>query len=456
VKQSRQREFAARLGGHAKATGMPPLRAWTLIWGTLWLRLMSGAVWADHWPTWRGPTGQGVCFEANLPLHWNSSENVRWKVRLPAGGNSTPVIWGERVFLTVAQDEGRQRSLLCFSKNSGELMWSRTVAFDGEEPTHPDNPYCSSSPVTDGSRVIVWYGSAGLHCYDLNGQLLWSQDLGTFRHIWGNASSPLLSGDLCFLNAGPGPRSFVLAVNKHTGQTVWEFPVPGGLEGGDAQSWIGSWSTPLLLPLAGREQLVVALPEQLVSLDPTTGRLLWKAGGLGRLIYASPVGTSELVVAMSGYMGPAVAVGVEASAKDHLVARLRWKVERNPQQIGSGVVHERHLYRVTELGIAQCIELATGRVVWQERLGGRCWSSCVLTADDRVYVVDQAGETFVFQADPDRCDVLARNPLRELTRASLAVSDGLLFIRTYEHLWCIGRAPAAPLSRDPEIPNGRR
>src|SRR6266542_3589784 len=159
---------------------------------------------AENWPAWRGPLGTGVCLEKNLPLHWSTNENVRWRVPLPERGNSTPIVWGQRVFVTQAIEQDGRRTLLCFDRADGKRLWQQGPTYPEKELTHETNPQSSSSPVTDGERVIAWFGSAGLFCYDKSGRELWHRDLGPQRHIWGSGSSPVLHGNLCVLNFGPG------------------------------------------------------------------------------------------------------------------------------------------------------------------------------------------------------------------------------------------------------------
>src|ERR1700722_256561 len=176
---------------------------------------------AANWPAWRGPQGNGICEEKNLPTHWSATENVKWRVALPEPGNSTPVVWGDRIFLT--QAVGDRRTLMCFQRADGKLLWQAGVTTAEKEPTHQANPYCSGSPVTDGERVIVSFASDGLFCYDFDGKELWKRtDLGRAIHIWGNASSPVIYGGLCFLNFGPGETNYLLAVDKKTGRTIWK------------------------------------------------------------------------------------------------------------------------------------------------------------------------------------------------------------------------------------------
>jgi outer membrane protein assembly factor BamB len=195
---------------------------------------------------------------------------VRWKKPLPAKGNSTPVVWGERVFVTQAVEE--QRSVFCFDRSDGRLRWQKGVSYTEKEISHDTNPYNSSSPVTDGERVVVWYGSAGLYCYDLDGKELWHRDLGHQRHIWGWGSSPVLVGDLCLLNFGPGEPSFLVAMDKKTGREIWRLNAPDAdagekKPGQEKAVWAGSWSTPLVASIGGQEQVIMTWPRTVTALE---------------------------------------------------------------------------------------------------------------------------------------------------------------------------------------------
>jgi outer membrane protein assembly factor BamB len=406
------------------------------------LALITAPARADNWPAWRGPTGDGQCAERDLPLKWSANENVRWKVKLPGPGNSTPVVWGERVFVTQATDKGKKRGLLCLSRKDGKKLWEKFVEYDAAEPTHDTNPYCSASPATDGERVVVSHGSAGVYCYDLGGNELWRRDLGKCEHIWGNAASPVLYGELVILNFGPGDRTFLIAMDRKTGKDVWKVEEPGGKRGDKGEAWVGSWTTPTLLKLKERDELIMSWPGVVKAYAPKTGELLWTCGGLAkdegtdRLVYTSPLVGPEAVVAMAGYGGPALAVRPGGSG-DVTEARRLWRQKSGPQRIGSGVIVGDHVYMLNEPGTAECIELKTGKTVWNERVGPGAWGSLV-RAGDRLYVTNVEGETLVLAAKP-KFEVLSRNPLKERTRASVAVSDGDIFIRTYEHLWCVGK-----------------
>jgi outer membrane protein assembly factor BamB len=226
----------------------------------------AGPVFAGNWPAWRGPDGQGHSPEKDLPLTWGPADNVRWKVALPEPGNSTPIVWGDRIFLTQSLDKDTRRTVRCYARADGKLLWERQTPFTGKEPTHATNPYCSASPVTDGERVIASLGSAGLVCYDLSGKELWRKDLGRLVHIWGNASSPVLYQDLAILWCGPGARQFLLAVDKADGHTVWEHQEPGG-KGGPERPYVGSWTTPLVIRVGDHDELVLGVNEKLKAFD---------------------------------------------------------------------------------------------------------------------------------------------------------------------------------------------
>ncbi|MCP3692949.1 MAG: PQQ-binding-like beta-propeller repeat protein, partial [Planctomycetaceae bacterium] len=169
-----------------------------------WILLITSSLGAENWPGWRGPQGIGTTTETGFPLQWSQEKNIRWRVALPGPGNSTPIVWQDRVFVTCATDKGKQRSLICFDRKTGKQQWKQSVAYEAVEVTHKTNPQCASSPVTDGQQVVAWFGSAGLCAYTMEGKQLWKRDLGKFDHIWGTASSPIIFEDLVILNGGPG------------------------------------------------------------------------------------------------------------------------------------------------------------------------------------------------------------------------------------------------------------
>jgi outer membrane protein assembly factor BamB len=410
--------------------------------------LFAVSVQAGNWPAWHGPNGSGVTPETNLPLRWSATENVRWKVLLPERGNSSPVVWGDRVFITQAIEKDNRLTVICYDRANGKLLWQSGTTYAEKDPTHEANPYCSASPVTDGERVIAWFGSAGVYCYNFNGEELWHRDLGKQNHEWGYAASPIIYGDFCFLNFGPGERTFLIALDKKTGKKVWQVDVPPvqpkqRFDGfaGQKNGVIGSWSTPLMVKANGRDELIMSFPDQVRAFDPKTGKELWMCDGLNPLVYSSPIYGEGVVVAMGGFHGSIVAVKPGGNGNVTATHQL-WKRDRNKNQLGCGVIHGGHFYVLDTPGVAECIELKTGKLVWEERLSGvgpknESWSSMVLSGD-KIYILNQSGDTIVLRASP-KFEVIGVNSIgNELTNATLAVSDGEFFIRTHQNLWCIG------------------
>jgi len=400
--------------------------------------LASSLTRAENWPAWRGPTGQGLSTETSLPTEWSPSKNVKWKIALPDSGNSTPIVWGDKIFLTQSTEKGKKRSLWCLNRADGSKLWEKAVSFDGQEPKHDTNTYCAASPVTDGERIVVSHGSAGVYCYDFTGKELWHRELGSCRHIWGNASSPVLYKNLAILNFGPNAKTFLLAMDLSDGTDAWKVAAEGKKE----SDFFGSWSTPVLAEVKGRTELVMTWPGVVKAYNPENGSLLWGCTGLekdksaDRLTYASPLISTDGIVAAAGYGGPAI--GIKPGGIGDITASHRlWRTPSNPQRIGSGVIAGEHAYLVNEPGLA-CIELKTGKELWTKPIREGVWGSIVL-ADGKLYVASQKGVAFVIEAKPE-LKVLAQNALDgATTRASLAPSQGCILIRTYKNLWCIGK-----------------
>ncbi|MFM7097444.1 MAG: PQQ-binding-like beta-propeller repeat protein [Gemmataceae bacterium] len=394
---------------------------------------------AENWPGFRGPTGNGKSGEKNPPTAWSPSENIKWKLKLPAPGSSSPIIWENKIFLSQSMNkEGSERALLCIDRKSGKTLWQKSVNYNEKEPTHSTNPYCSGTPVTDGSRVIVSFGSAGLYCYDFDGNILWNKNLGKCIHLWGNSSSPILHKDLVILNFGPGENSFVVALDKNSGKEIWRANEPGGssaLEKG--QDWLGSWATPVIHSRNNSSQLIMSWPNNIKSYNPENGSLIWTCKGLTKLVYTSPLIEKDIVVAMSGYHGSAMAVRTDGLGDVTESHKVWLNTSKNPQRIGTGVIHNSHLFMANAgPGNIQCIDILTGKDLWEnQRLGANHWGS-IIYADEKLYATDQNGDTFILEAKPV-FKQLGKNSLKEHTDATLAISNNEIFIRTYQHLWCV-------------------
>jgi outer membrane protein assembly factor BamB len=402
---------------------------------------LTAPLLAANWPAWRGASGNGVSTENNLPTRWSTNENVRWRVALPEAGNSTPIVWGDRIFVTQPIAQENRRTVMCFDRKNGKLLWQSGVEVKEQERTHETNPYASGSPVTDGERVIAWFGSGGLVCYDFAGRELWRTGLGKHDHIFGYGGSPVLHGGLCFLNFGPGEREFLVAVNKKTGREVWRYESPT-----PATNDIHvSWSTPLITEWNGRSELISALRGQLAGHDPKTGKVRWQATNFGIQAKTSPVAGEGAVVISGDLKSAEIAVRLGGSG-DVSTTHLLWRKEPPKRRIGTGVIHNGHYFGAQTPGLADCIELTTGRVVWEERLRGSgannaVWSSPVLS-DGKLYIVNQNGDVFVLRAG-DKFEIIAMSSLGERSNSSVVPADGELFIRTHQALWCIGPATTA-------------
>jgi outer membrane protein assembly factor BamB len=396
-----------------------------------------GVSLADHWPGFRGLHGDGQTAEKKVPLSWSATENVRWKIELPAAGNSSPIVWGDRIFLTQPLDkDGHKRALLCLDRKNGKRIWQRDVEYEDKDPTFAPFYYAQATPVTDGQRVIVSYGSAGLYCYDFKGNEKWRYDLGKLTHIWNNASSPVLYDNLVILWCGPGERNFLVAVDKTTGQKVWQHNEPDGKR----DEYAGSWSTPVVAKVNGQDELIVLVSKKVKGFDPKTGTERWSCSGLGPLVYTSPaVSADGIVVAFAGYGGAALAVRAGGKGDVTETHRLWVHNKGNPQRIGSPVIIGEHCYLVSESGQAHCFELKTGKNLWEDaKLDQQTWSSLIATADGKLLVSSFTGDTFVLEASP-KFNQIAKNTFGSMERvnASVTISDGELFIRSSRHLWCI-------------------
>ncbi|MCA9050310.1 MAG: PQQ-binding-like beta-propeller repeat protein [Planctomycetaceae bacterium] len=404
----------------------------------------SAAAIGEDWSAFRGPHGNGVSDAVRVPVEWSADNNVAWKSPLPGRSNGSPVVSGNRILLTSATDEGHKRNLHCFDTSDGHSLWVRTAEFDKTMPTHETNQYGGSTPATNGQYVLVWHGSAGLFCFDLDGQELWKQDLGEFRHQWGYGTSPVIHGDRVILHTGPGKRVFVAAFRLKDGQPLWkaEEPVDGDGDYNSAKKYMGSWSTPVIVSADGRDIAVCSLATRVNGYDVETGDIVWTCDGLsgdrGDLAYTSPVIAGDICVSMGGFKGPAVAFRMGGSGNITAERRLWREDHNNPQRIGSGVFVGGHIYMANAgANTIECIEPETGKALWQERSPGAAhWGSLVL-ADGRLYTTDQEGTTVVFRPTPEKLDVLAVNRLNSPGNSTPAVADHTIFIRTFESLYCI-------------------
>ena len=416
-----------------------------------------------EWAQFRGPAGQGVSFEKGLPDDWSATRNVLWKTAIPGRGHSSPVIWGDRVFVTTAvegevvpgaqgvkhvvegqdfrhpQGVGDDRrhtfKVLALDARDGNLLWER-AAHEGVpyDTRHKMGSFASQTPVTDGKRVYAFFGSEGLlFAYDMDGRLAWKAALGGIASVGvGVCTSPVLYKDLVVLQCDEdnGEASFIVALDKRTGKQVWRVPRKVQV----------SWATPVLVRAGGRDELVTSGTEWIIAYAPATGAELWRAKGLESNSVPSPVIVGDVVVVSSGYPEK-VAMGIRAGGSGDVTGtpRILWKYTKGTAYVPSPIAYGGLVYLVSDKGILTCLNALTGEVKYE---GGRVPIPATLMAspvayDGKILLSSMEGDTFVIKAGPVH-EVLRTNTLGEAIAASPAISQGRIFIRGESHLYAIG------------------
>jgi outer membrane protein assembly factor BamB len=389
-----------------------------------------------NWPQWRGPTGDGHSAEKGLPVRWDA-KSVVWKAPLKGRGQSSPVVWGERIFLTTALDDGKQRVVFCVGRADGKLVWEHVAWKGTPEKSHAMNGWATPTCATDGEYVVAFFGRGGLHGYRADGQPLWSRDLGKFAGPWGAAASPVLVGDLVIQNCDAEEEAFLIALDKRTGKQVWRTPRDVPERGG--------WSTPVLVKAGGREELVLNGAKAVTAYDPATGKPLWHCKSFNGRGEPTATPGRGLLFLVNGLGGDFYAVrpgGEGDVTKSHLAwhtPRRGGRDQPSPVVIGGYVL-------VTDMGgVATCYEARSGKEVWKERLKGK-FSSSPVAAGGLAYCQSDEGTTYVLELGPTM-KLVASNHLRssddELFRASLTPSAGQIFSRSDRALYCVGREGAA-------------
>ena len=399
-------------------------------------------VHAEDWPQWRGPSMNGISNEKDLPLHWSATENIAWKLEMPSRSGATPIVWGNRVFLNVA--EGDSLYLWCVDKTKGTQVWKKFIAA-GNYKINKQN-MSSPSPVTDGQNVYAMTGVGVLKSFDFQGNELWVRDIqkdyGKFGLNWGYASSPLLYQDALYVQVLHGMRthdpSYILRIDKKTGKTVWRTvrPTDAIRESPD------SYTTPALLRYGDHVEIVVTGGDCITGHDPATGAELWRATGFNpnndpaHRIIASPVVYGDVVYAPTR-VKPLIAFRAGGRG-DVSQSHKLWEFMNGPD-VPSPVSDGQYFYSVNDRGILWCLNAKTGEEIWGgKRIKPGTYSSSLVLADGKIYVTNEEGLTTVVKAGP-QFEVLAENDLNDYTLSSPAISDGHILIRTEKFLYSIGR-----------------
>jgi len=391
-----------------------------------------------EWPCFRGPTGQGIVFDQQIPLTWSDKQNVLWRAKLPGRGNSSPVIWGDRLFVTaesevrpddaplLARDKAPERLLLCYS-TAGELLWKAAAPQPAEhEVLYWKNTLASSTPVTDGQRVIVFFGNAGLICWDLAGHKQWQTDLGAFPTTHGPGSAPVLYQNLVILiqdqNKG---QSLCAAFDKRTGQKVWQRSRKNAM----------GWSNPVVFRIGGRDELIFNGSNEVAAYDPATGEELWSQPGTSIESIPMLALGGGLLFSASGRNGPIFALRPGRENGATTVSEV-WRSERGGPHVPSSAYYEGRLYIVNDTGIVTCLDAETGETQWQKRHRGH-FSTSPLIVGDKLLFISEEGMTYVVKSGP-QFELLGENSLSGTIYATPAVVGGRLYIRTTTELICVG------------------
>jgi outer membrane protein assembly factor BamB len=429
--------------------------------------IIPGQIFAQDWPGWRGD-GLGISPEKNLPLKWSEDEGVKWKTPIPGAGHSSPIVWGNRIFVTTAAAEDpnvetfrggvfmggdRNRpdeseyaySVICLDANQGKVLWSKAVARQNPRtPRHTKNTYASETPVTDGKYVFASFGSAGLYAVDFEGNVIWQRDLGLMRRRagWGTGSSPILFRNTVIVNCDSDGDSYITALDKTTGDPVWRTARDEG----------ASWGTPFLFEAGDRTTVVTNATRRMRGYDAAMGKLLWECAGGSMISVPSPVATQELVFLSSGHnllpQRPIIAVRPEASG-DTTPPRgqsqsqgVAWSNRSGGAYVTSPIAIDEYLYVPLDNGYLTCYEARTGKVVYEnQKLGTRnTITASPIASDGKIYVQTEDGECYLIKPGPE-FEILAVNKLNEVFCASPAVSAGKIFLRGRKHLYCIAKQP---------------
>jgi outer membrane protein assembly factor BamB len=434
----------------------------------------SATARAQNWPQFRGPGASGVVEGQPAAINWNveKSVNVRWKIALPGLAHSSPVVWGDKIFVTTAvtsaaknetryglygdvapvkDDPKHTWKVYALDKRTGKILWER-VAYEGmpKVKRHPKSTHADSTPVTDGKYLIAMFGSHGLYAYDLKGKLLWQQDLGILDagwfydpdYQWEYGSSPIIYRDMVIIQADLQKDSYIAAYNIKTGKLVWKTP----------REEIPGWATPTVFEGKSRVELITNGTKAIRGYDPQTGKELWRLTPNSEVTTPTPFVAHDLIYVTSGYrpIQPIYAIRLGGATGDITLKdgkdsseAIAWSKPRGGPYMPTPIVYGDVFYTCSNQGVLTAYNAKTGERIYQERLGGKggAFTSSPVASDGKIYLSSEDGDIFVVKAGP-KYELLATNAVGEVMMATPAISDGLVIVRSVNHLFAFGEAPA--------------
>ncbi|HEX4143785.1 MAG TPA: PQQ-binding-like beta-propeller repeat protein [Pirellulales bacterium] len=401
--------------------------------------LLAGriAMAADNWPEFRGPHGDGHADSAKLPLSWSETEHVRWKTAIHDRGWSSPVVWGDQIWLTTATQDGKQMYAMQLDRDSGAVVRD-VLLFSPAEPAfcHPYNSYASCTPAIEKGRVYIHFGSYGTTAIDTaSGKQIWTRDDLPCDHFRGPGSSPILWNNLLILTFDGADFQYLVGLDKKTGETVWRTDRHIHYDSDDGDYHKG-FSTPTVIKLAGREQLISPSAGATIAYDPATGHELWRVQSGGMNAAARPLFGHGMAFATTAYQGYQLFAVRPDGSGDISDSHVAWKFAKSVPSRSSPVLIGDHLFMVADKGVASCIDAKTGEALWQKRLPGE-YTASPIYASGRIYFFNEDGRSPVIAPEPKELHELALNKLDDGCMASPAVSGNALFLRTKTHLYRI-------------------
>ena len=443
-------------------------RALFLLWLAGWSITLAAP--AGNWPSFRGPQAAGVADGMQIPDRWDGvrGDNVKWKRRIPGLAHSSPVTWGQQLFVTTAVSslgeatfkhglfgEGdassdrssQQWKVFCLDTRDGKVLWE-ALAYEGvpKEKRHVKNTYASSTPATDGRHVVAFFGSQGLYAFDMRGKLLWKRDLGPLdlgaydapEYEWGTASSPIIYKNLVIVQCDTQKQDLLLALDIETGRTVWKAD----------RDELPSWGTPTIYEGAGRRELVTNASKFIRGYDPETGKELWRLGGSSQITAPTPVWSGNLIVVASGRRPEAPIFVIRAGVSGDITlpkgatssTEVAWSRQQRGPYMPTPLIYGDLLYVLGNQGIFDCYELASGKEIYRQRVDhqGGGFSASPVAADGRLYLSSEDGDIFVVRAGAT-FELVSTNPMGERLMATPALADGRMFVRGERNVFAIGR-----------------